>query len=98
MDALGCRSKLVWSSSLLPTMTSLTKEECQRLLSRYYLALTSRVKRDADGSKAREIVEMDTWRLKELSEVVRQRKPAYMTKDELELLLHCKLYSICLLF
>jgi len=79
-------------------MTSLTKEECQRLLSRYYLALTSRVKNDADGNKAKEIVETDTWRLKELSEVVRQRKPAYMTKDELEKLLLCKLYSIYPLF
>jgi len=76
-------------------MTSLTKEECQRLLSRYYIALTSRVENDTHG-RAKELVEADTWRLKELSEAVRGRRPSHMTKDELETLMRCKLYSLSL--
>jgi hypothetical protein len=71
---------------------SLTSDECRRLLSLYDSALTSRIDGHRSKNAAKDLLELDAWRLKELSKAVRERKPSYMTKEELEKLMDCKLY------
>jgi hypothetical protein len=36
---------------------------------------------------------VDSWRLNELPKSVRERTPSFMSKEELEKLMDCKLYS-----
>jgi hypothetical protein len=69
----------------------LTPDECSQLLTRYEEAVSSRIKghKSKNGSQ---LLELDKWRLTELSKTVRERQPAYMTKSELEKLMECKLY------
>jgi len=63
-------------------------------LSHYNDALTSRVDGHRSKNGAKDLLELDSWRLKDLSKHVRERCPSFMTKDELEKLMECKLYSI----
>jgi hypothetical protein len=76
---------------------SLTRDECRRLLSLYDSALTGRIEGHRSKNAAKDLLELDAWRLKELSKAVRERKPSYMTKEELEKLMDCKLYSYSIL-
>lgn len=78
--------------SALPVakMATLTSDECRQLLSAYETALNARI--EAHRSKsAGDLVQLDSWRLNELSKAVRTRKLPFMTKDELEKLMECKL-------
>jgi hypothetical protein len=71
-------------------MATLTSEECRQLLSAYKTALTARI--EAHRTKgAGELVQLDSWRLNDLSNAVRTRKSPFLTKDELEKLMECKL-------
>jgi hypothetical protein len=71
-------------------MATLSSEECRQLLSAYKTALTARI--EAHRTKgAGELVQLDAWRLNELSNAVRTRKPPFMNKEELEKLMECKL-------
>ena len=71
-------------------MGSLRGDECGRLLSAYETALAARI--EAHRSKsAGDLVRLDSWRLNALSKAVRTRKSPFMTKDELETLMECKL-------
>ena len=74
-------------------MTFPTGEECRQLLSRYNTALTSRIDGRRSKGGAKDLLELDSWRLNELSKAVQERSPSFMTKDELEKLMECKLYS-----
>jgi hypothetical protein len=77
-----------------PTLESmtLTTEMCNRFLSLYEKALASRIVGHKSKAKESNLLELDSWRLTKLSKNVRERHPAYMTKDELEKLMDCKLY------
>ena len=72
-------------------MSELTAESCRQLLSRYETALASRIDQHRSKNGAKNLLELDSWRLNELSKVVRERNPSYMTKDELTKLIECKL-------
>jgi len=77
----------------LHTMTLLTVDECRRLLSRYNEALTSRIDGHRSKNGAKDLLELDSWRLNDLSKVVREQKSSsFMTKEQLEKLMDCKLY------
>jgi hypothetical protein len=72
----------------------LTSEECRRLLSEYNSALTSRVDGHRSKNAAKDLLDLESWRLEELSKTVRERSPSYMNKEELEKLMDCKLYFL----
>lgn len=78
---------------------SLTKDECRKLLSLYEQALTSRIDVHRAKNAAKDLLELDSWRLTELPKSVKQRAPPFMDKEELEKLMDCKLYPhlICIL-
>ena len=68
----------------------LTAVDCRRFLDQYDSTLTRRI----EGHKtkgAKDLLSLESWRLSELSKSVRERKPAHMTKEELEKLMQCKL-------
>ena len=75
------------------TMTPLTEQECRQLLSNYNTALTCRIDGHRSKNSAKDLLELDSWRLNDLSNAVRGRNPSFMTKEELEKLMDCKLYS-----
>lgn len=70
----------------------LTTEECRQLLLNYNAALTSRTDGHRSKSPAKDLLELDSWRLNDLSNAVRKRNPFFMSKVELEKLMDCKLY------
>ena len=72
---------------------SLTKAECQKLLSLYDSALTSRIDAHRSKNAEKDLHQLDSWRLIELPKSVRARTPSFMSKEELERLMDCKLYS-----
>src|SRR5271156_2669846 len=72
---------------------SLTKDECRQLLSLYNKALISRIDVHKSKNGAKHLVQLDSWRLTELPNSVRERAPPFMSKEELEKLMDCKLYS-----
>src|SRR6266496_6011528 len=61
-------------------MTPLTREECQQLLLNYETALTSRIDGHRSNNAAKDLLELDSWRLNNLSKTVRERNPSFMTK------------------
>ena len=71
-------------------MGSLSSDECRRLLSAYETALAARIETHRSKS-AGDLVQLDSWRLNDLSKVVRTRTSPFMTKNELEKLMECKL-------
>jgi len=73
---------------------SLTKHECRQLLSLYEQALTSRVDVHRSKNAAKDLLQLDAWRLTELPKSVQERAPPYMSKEELEKLMDCKLYLL----
>jgi len=75
------------------TVMSLTKEECQLLIYHYQQALTSRIDAHKTKNAAKSLLELDDWRLNDLSATVRKRDSPFMTKEELEKLMDCKLYT-----
>lgn len=79
-------------SVVISIRMSLTTDECRQLLSRYGEALTSKIDGHKRKNVGQRLLELDTWRLTELSTTVRERQPSYMTKAELEKLMDCKLY------
>jgi hypothetical protein len=72
---------------------SLTEAECRHLLSLYDKALTSRIDVHRSKNGAKDLLQLDSWRLNELPKSVRERTPSFMSKEELEKLMDCKLYS-----
>jgi|SRR5271156_1303968 len=72
---------------------SLTKDECRQLLSLYNKALISRIDVHKSKNGAKHLVQLDSWRLTELPNSVRERAPPFMSKEQLEKLMDCKLYS-----
>ena len=76
----------------------LTREECRQLLSNYNTALTSRMDGHRSKNSAKDLLELDSWRLNDLSKNVRERNPSFMTKVELEKLMDCKLYFTSIAF
>jgi hypothetical protein len=75
-------------------MAILTIAECRQYLSLYSAALTSRIDGHRSKNAAKDLLELDAWRVNELSKTVKERIPSYMTKEELEKLMECKLYSL----
>ena len=75
-----------------------TAEECQQLLSHYNTALISRIDGHRSKNAAKDLLELDSWRLNDLSTAARTRSPSHMTKEELEKLMDCKLYSPLIIF
>jgi hypothetical protein len=76
----------------------LTAEECRQLLPNYNTALTSRIDGHRSKNSAKDLLELDSWRLNDLSKTVRERNPSFMTKVELEKLMDCKLYFTPIIF
>jgi len=72
---------------------SLTKDECRKLLSEYQQALTSRIDVHRSKNATEDLLRLDSWRLTELPKSVQGRAPSHMSKEELEKLMDCKLYS-----
>ena len=81
----------IWAQ--LIRIMSLTKDECRQLLALYDKALTSRIDVHRSKNGAKDLLQLDSWRLTELPKSVRERAPSFMSKDELEKLMDCKLYS-----
>ncbi|CAE6352088.1 unnamed protein product [Rhizoctonia solani] len=75
------------SAHPVPRPSGLTSEDIQAALSRYQ----EHVSQLAGTQSKPELQELDEWRLKELPELVRSRKPAFVEKEELQRLMEWKL-------